>query len=161
MQFGKPLSVTTPSDTEIVIQRGFAALPHLVYACYTQPALIRRWLTGPDGWTMPVCSYEARPGGTYRFEWHGPNNDFLAVSGTIDSIDAPSLIDAQEVFDGEVMGPPYRSQVAFVQQDQSTLATTRLTYVSRAHRDMVAATGMAEGMEMSFSKLDAVLGELD
>lgn len=160
MQFGKPLAVTTPSDTQIVIERGFAAPPHLVYACYTQPPLIRRWLTGPDGWTMPVCSYDARPGGLYRFEWHGPEAATLAVSGTIDAIDAVRHIDSREQFDGDVMGPPYRSELAFAARDEATLVTNRLTYASKTHRDLVAATGMSDGMEMSFSKLDTVLHEL-
>ena len=97
MQLGDPLSVTTPSDTQIVITRGFVAPPHLVYACYTQPSLIRRWLTGPDGWTMPVCTYDARVGGMYRFEWHGPENAFLALSGQISRIDAIRYIDFTHV----------------------------------------------------------------
>jgi uncharacterized protein YndB with AHSA1/START domain len=31
--------------------------------------LIQKWLLGPDGWTMPVCVNEARPGGKIRYEW--------------------------------------------------------------------------------------------
>ena len=46
MAFGGPLTVTTPTDTQIVITRQFDAPRHLVFACYTQPALIRRWLNG-------------------------------------------------------------------------------------------------------------------
>ena len=118
MQFGDPLSVTTPSDTQIVITRGFVAPPHLVYACYTQPSLIRRWLTGPDGWTMPVCTYDARIGGGYRFEWHGPGGEgFLAVSGDINQIEAIRYIDSHELFDGGAMGPAYRAELAFAQEE--------------------------------------------
>ena len=158
MQFGDPLSVTTPTDTQIVITRGFTAPPHLVYACYTQPSLIRRWLTGPDGWTMPVCAYDARPGGSYRFEWHGPGGEgFLAVSGDISQIDTIRYIDSQEVFDGGVMGPAYRAELAFELDGRGTRLLNTLTYTSLAHRDMVAATGMAEGMEMSFRGLDRLL----
>lgn len=158
MQFGDPLSVTTPTDTQIVITRGFTAPPHLVYACYTQPSLIRRWLTGPDGWTMPVCAYDARPGGSYRFEWHGPGGEgFLAVSGDISQIDAIRYIDSQEVFDGGVMGPAYRAELVFELEGRGTRLLNTLTYTSLAHRDMVASTGMAEGMEMSFRSLDRLL----
>lgn len=158
MQFGDPLSVTTPTDTQIVITRGFTAPPHLVYACYTQPSLIRRWLTGPDGWTMPVCAYDARPGGAYRFEWHGPGGEgFLAVSGDISQIDAIRYIDSQELFDGGVMGPAYRAELVFELDDRGTRLLNTLTYTSLAHRDMVAATGMVEGMEMSFRSLDRLL----
>lgn len=160
MTLGDPLSVTTPSENQIVIERGFVAPPHLVYACYTQPSLIRRWLTGPDGWTMPVCTYDARAGGSYRFEWHGPGGDgFLAVSGDISHIDAIRYIDSQEVFDAGVMGPAYRSELLFELEGHGTKLLNTLTYTSQAHRDMVAATGMAEGMETSFQNLDRLLAE--
>ena len=157
MQFGDPLSVSSPSDTELVIERAFVAPPHLVYACYTQPSLIRRWLTGPDGWTMPVCTYDARAGGGYRFEWHGPESAFLAVEGNITAIDAIRYIDAQEQFDAGVMGPAYRSQLEFRLRDQGTLVVNSFTSGTKEHRDMVVATGMAEGMEFSFKSLDRLL----
>lgn len=157
MQFGDPLSVTSPSDTQLVIERAFVAPPHLVYACYTQPSLIRRWLTGPDGWTMPVCTYDAREGGGYRFEWHGPDNAFMAVEGKIGALDAIRYIDAEERFDAGVMGPAYRSELEFRLQDKGTLVVNSFTYESMAHRDMVMATGMAEGMEFSFKSLDRLL----
>lgn len=160
MHLGGPLTIATPSDTEIIIQRAFAAPSHLVYACYTQPPLIRRWLTGPDGWTMPVCSYDARPGGSYRFEWRGPGSEFLAVSGAIEAITVLQHIDSREQFDGGIMGPPYRSELTFTPQDQATLVVNHLTYASPAHRDMAAASGMADGMEMSFHTLDGLLAEL-
>ncbi|WP_297109537.1 SRPBCC domain-containing protein [uncultured Devosia sp.] len=160
MRYGDPLSVTTPTDTQIVIERGFVAPPHLVYACYTQPSLIRRWLTGPEGWTMPVCTYDARVGGSYRFEWHGPDNGFLALSGDIDQIEAIRYIDSQEVFDGGVMGPAYRAELSIAQEEQGTKLVNTLTYTSLAHRDMVASTGMAEGMEMSFQSLDRLLASV-
>ncbi|UYO00656.1 MAG: SRPBCC domain-containing protein [Devosia sp.] len=157
MHPGDPLSVSTPTDQSVVIERSFAAPPHLVYACYTQPGLIRRWLTGPDGWTMPVCSYDARPGGDYRFEWRGPEEGFLALTGKIDSIDAIRYIDSTEQFDAGAMGPSYRSELAFTLKDMGTLVVNTLTYASLAHRDMVVATGMAEGMEQSFQSLDRLL----
>ncbi|MHA6297777.1 SRPBCC domain-containing protein [Devosia sp. CAU 1758] len=142
----------------MVIERGFAAPPHLVYARYTQPSLIRRWLTGPDGWTMPVCTYDARTGGAYRFDWHGPGGEgFLAVSGGISQIDAIRYVDSQEVFDTGVMGPAYRAELLFELDERGTKLVNTLTYTSLAHRDMVAATGMADGMEMSFQSLDRLL----
>jgi uncharacterized protein YndB with AHSA1/START domain len=57
------------------------------------------------------------------------------------------------------MGPAYRAELAFAQEGQGTKLVNTLTYTSLAHRDMVAATGMAEGMEMSFQSLDRLLAE--
>jgi uncharacterized protein YndB with AHSA1/START domain len=158
MRFGDPLSVSTPSDTQIIIERLFVAPPHLVYACNTQPALIRRWLTGPEGWTMPVCTYDARVGGGYRFEWQGQAaEEKLALSGEIKAIEAIRYIDASELFDDGVMGPAYRAELRFELEGQGTRLIQTLTYTSMAHRYMVASTGMAEGMEASFSSLDRLL----
>ena len=39
------------------------------YRAHTEPRLIQKWLLGPEGWTMPVCVSEARPGGKIRYEW--------------------------------------------------------------------------------------------
>jgi Activator of Hsp90 ATPase homolog 1-like protein len=53
----------TEGDTHVVVTRRFAASPEAVYRAHTEPALIQKWLLGPDGWTMPVCVSEPRPGG--------------------------------------------------------------------------------------------------
>ena len=46
-------------------------MPHheAVYRAHTDPKLIQKWLLGPEGWTMPVCINEAKPGGNIRYEW--------------------------------------------------------------------------------------------
>src|SRR5437899_981036 len=63
------VNVTTPGDREIVMTRVFAAPRRLVFDCYTKPDLIRRWLTGPDGWTFVTCDNDLTVGGTFRWVW--------------------------------------------------------------------------------------------
>ena len=41
----------------------------LVFEAWTRPALVRRWLLGPSGWSMPVCEIDLRIGGRYQFVW--------------------------------------------------------------------------------------------
>ena len=55
--------VSTPSPTEIRIERRFAFPPERLFAAHTDPALIREWMLGPGGWTMPVCEVDLRVGG--------------------------------------------------------------------------------------------------
>ncbi len=55
---------TTPSDREIVATRVVDAPRRLVWEAWTNPEHVPRWLLGPDGWTMPVCEIDLRPGGT-------------------------------------------------------------------------------------------------
>src|SRR5690242_13139923 len=63
------LTLTTEGDTHVVVTRRFAAPPEAVYRAHTDPNLVQQWLLGPEGWTMPVCVCEARPGGKIRYEW--------------------------------------------------------------------------------------------
>ena len=57
------MTLTTEGERHVVVTRRFAAPPEAVYRAHTEPKLIQKWLLGPDGWTMPVCVNEARPGG--------------------------------------------------------------------------------------------------
>jgi len=61
------LTLKTEGDRYVVVTRRFAATPAALYRAHTEPALIQKWLLGPDGWSMPVCISEARPGGKIRF----------------------------------------------------------------------------------------------
>src|SRR5581483_6422961 len=63
------LTLSTEGDTHVVVTRRFAASPEAVYRAHTEPELIQQWLLGPEGWTMPVCISEAKPGGRIRYEW--------------------------------------------------------------------------------------------
>jgi uncharacterized protein YndB with AHSA1/START domain len=62
-------TLRTEGDKHVVVTRRFATSPEAVYRAHTEPRLLQKWLLGPDGWTMPVCVDEARPGGKIRYEW--------------------------------------------------------------------------------------------
>jgi Activator of Hsp90 ATPase homolog 1-like protein len=62
------LTLKTEGNTHVVVTRRFAAPPEAVYRAHTDPKLIQKWLLGPEGWTMPVCINDARPGGKMRYE---------------------------------------------------------------------------------------------
>ena len=63
------MTIKTEGDKHVVVTRHFAASPEAVYRAHTEPRLIQKWLLGPDGWTMPVCISEARPGGKIWYVW--------------------------------------------------------------------------------------------
>ena len=75
------LTLKTEGDTHLVITRRFAAPPEAVYRAHTDPKLIQKWLLGPDGWTMPVCINEARPGGKFRYEWANGKGGGFYITG--------------------------------------------------------------------------------
>ena len=160
MGFGGPLTVTTPADTQIVITRQFDAPRHLVFACYTQPALIRRWLNGAEGWIMTVCEFEARVGGKYRYEWKAPSGYVMGLGGVVREIEPVERLVSAELFDEDWTGGETVSTLRFDEQDGRTTLVNTLNYSSKEARDGALKTPMAEGMEFGFSKLDTVLAEL-
>src|SRR5260370_30915373 len=63
------LKLTTQGDREIVMTREFKAPRRLVFDAFTKPELVKQWLLGPPGWSMPVCAIDLKVGGRYRYLW--------------------------------------------------------------------------------------------
>ncbi|QQR34690.1 SRPBCC family protein [Devosia oryziradicis] len=160
MVFGDPLTVTTPTDTQIVITRHFDAPRHLVFACYTQPALIRRWLNGAEGWIMTVCEFDARVGGRYRYEWKAPDGYVMGMGGVVTAFEPVSHVASAELFDDDWTGGETVSKLDFDETSGRTTLVNTITYASKDARDGALKTPMAEGMEFGYKKLDTVLAEL-
>ena len=160
MTFGGPLTITLPADNQIVITRQFNAPRHLVFACYTQPALIRRWLNGAEGWIMTVCEFDARVGGKYRYEWKAPSGYVMGMGGVVTAIEPVSHVASAELFDDDWTGGETVSTLDFDEESGRTTLVNTITYSSKEARDGALATPMAEGMEYGYTKLDTVLAEL-
>src|SRR5882762_6535718 len=93
------LEVTTPTDREIAMTRVFDAPRGLVFDAFTKPELVRRWLLGPSGWTMPVCEIDLRVGGRYRYVWRKPGVPDMGMGGVFREIVPAERIVATESFD--------------------------------------------------------------
>ena len=154
------VEVTTPSDSEIVVSRDFDAPRSLVYLAFTKSELVKRWLLGPPGWTMPVCDIELRVGGKYHYRWRSDAGDHeFGVVGTFDKIDPEIRLNTTESMDGA----PHHNKALIETSFTDLGSKTRVVYVmdfgTKAARDAAAATGMTDGMETSFKLLDQLLAE--
>ena len=98
------IEVTTPSDREVRTSRSFKAPRTLVWDCHTQPDLIRKWMLGPPGWSMPVCSIDLKVGGKYRYVLEGPNGMTMGFGGHYVEIVYPERIVTKELFDQDWTG---------------------------------------------------------
>ena len=155
-----PLTVFTQGDTEIVVTREFDAPRELVFDCWTVPALIKRWLSGPTGWTMPFCEFDARVGGKWRFVSKGPDGMEMAHGGTITELVRPERMVTTELYDVDWTGGETLNTNVFTDIGGGrSLSTLTVRYPSKEARDGARATPMAEGMEMGFQKLDELLKE--
>lgn len=150
-----PPTITMPSDLEIWIVRSFDAEPSMIFDCMTRPELVRRWMLGPPGWTMPVCEIDLRIGGAYRYVWRNESGEDMGMGGVFQEIDQPDRLVSTEQFDGA--GEPSLVTSAFVAEGGGTTLTTVVLYPSKAARDAMAASGMAQGMEAGYARLDALV----
>jgi uncharacterized protein YndB with AHSA1/START domain len=151
------LEVTTPSDREIVMKRVFDAPRSSVFDAFTKPELIKRWLLGPDGWSMPVCEVDLNVGGTYHYVWRNDADaSEFGFNGRYREIVRPERIVHVESMDGN----PGEALITttFVEGNGTTTVTMTMQHESREVRDMVLATGMDEGVARSYDRLDEVLG---
>ena len=159
----QPAQVSFPSDRDVEVTRSFRAPRRLVYEAYTTPDLMKRWLLGPPGWSMPVCEMDVRKGGRFRWRWRSDaDGSEFGFHGEFLEVDEPALLRHTEHYDpgdiGGTMGEkPARVTTRFEERNGGTLLTTLIEYASKEERDAAVATGMTDGMEASYQLLDEVL----
>ena len=157
----KPAEVTVPSEREVRVTRQFNAARQLVYDAHTRPELVRKWQTGYPGWDMTVCEMDARVGGKYKWQWKNQEDGKqFGFFGTFTRVNAPSHITHEEYFDpGDMdytmpVGDPCVVSLDLSEENGVTTLVCTMTFVSREARDSAVATGMTDGMEYSYSRLD-------
>ena len=158
-------AVTLPSDSQVEVRRSFKAPRALVYRAYSEPELVRRWMLGPPGWTMPVCEVDMRVGGTYRWRWRSEQDGSeFGFTGVFREVDAPRRVVHTEAFDPGTTGDGYPGEavvtITFEEDGGITTVTTNIDFGSREARDAAMSTGMTDGMEMSYQRLDTELQAL-
>ena len=150
------LTLKTEGDTHIVITRRFAAPPEAVYRAHTDPKLIQQWCLGPEGWTMPVCINEARPGGKIRYEWANEKGSGFYLTGEFLELKPYSKIVHVERMHLPDPTPDNHVETRFQPDGTGTLMTMRMTLPDEQTRKMMLATGMERGMEASYVRLESV-----
>lgn len=151
--------VVANGDREVVVTREFNAPRTLVYEAITKPELVKRWLGKRNGWTMPVCEMDLRVGGKYRWVWRGPNDVEMGMGGVYREIVPNERIVSTEKFDQSWYPGEALDTVALVERGGKTTMTTTVQYESKAARDAVLQTPMADGMAEGYDVLDTVLAE--
>lgn len=158
--------VSMTSDREVQVTRSFKAPRALVFRAFTEPELIRRWMLGPPGWSMPVCEMDLRVGGTYRWRWRSDSDGKeFGFAGTFREVQPPSRLVHTERYDPGTVGDSYPTAgetmitTTFTEEGGTTTITTVMEYGSKEARDAAVKTGMTNGMEQSYQLLDRILLE--
>ena len=150
------LSLRTDGERYVIITRRFKASPEAVYRAHIEPKIMQKWLLGPDGWTMPVCISEAKPGGKLRCEWlDGKGGDFY-LTGEYVTLEPFRRIVHIERMHLPDPTPDNHVETVFEPDGTGTLMTMRMTLPNAEARAAMLATGMEEGMEASYARFESM-----
>ena len=161
------VTISTPTDREIVIVRDFGAPREMVWDSMTSPALLRRWLSGPPGWSMGACEGELRAGGPFRWTWRGPSGEEMVMHGVNLEVVLYERIVRTESFEHCCDSQPDVNVGTLVLEDlkgdggggsmQKTRLRLSLLYPSKAARDRALESGATAGMAAGYDRLDVLL----
>ena len=153
------MTLKTEGDLYVVVTRRFAAPPEAVYRAHTEPELIRKWMLGPPGWTMPVCITDPRPGGKIRFEWtNGNGGGFYLTGENLEMVPYTRLVHVERMHLPDPT-PDNHVETVFAPDGAGTLMTMRMTLPDANTRAQMLATGMEHGMEASYVRLEEIFQE--
>ena len=150
------------AEREIVVTRVFDAPRRLVFDAFTKPDMLKHWMLGPDGWSMPVCEMDLRAGGAYRWVWQSDaDGKRFGVAGVFREVVAPERIVHTERFDPPWYPGEAEVTILFVEKAGKTTFTMTIAYSSRDTRDGAVKSGMEKGMARSYDRLETLLASTD
>ena len=150
------MTLKTEGETHVIVTRRFAASPEAVYRAHTDPKLIQQWMLGPEGWTMPVCINDPRPGGKIRFEWTNGKGGFYLTGEYVELQPYSRIVHVERMHLPDPT-PDNHVETRFEADGTGTLMTMRMTLPDEKTRAAMLATGMERGMEASYARLEGLL----
>lgn len=154
---GPATSAQLLDDTRVRVSRVIRGSVEQVWRTHHEASLVQRWLLGPDGWTMPVCELAAVVGGSYRYEWESADGaERFGFEGELLESEPPHREVTTERMIG-TDGPSTVNEMTLRPVAGGTLLSFVITYPSREVRDENLATGMTDGMETSYARLESLL----
>lgn len=145
-------------DTHVRITRLIDGPRELVWRAHHERDLLKKWLLGPDGWTMTVADPATAVGDAYRYAWEqdGAPETAFGFEGEALQMDAPRRSVTTERMSG-TEGPSTINDLQLYEEDGATLLTLLIEYPDKETRDAILATGMTEGMETSYARLESTM----
>jgi uncharacterized protein YndB with AHSA1/START domain len=149
------LTVTTPSDREIVMTREFQAPRTLVFEAFSKPEHLEKWW-GPRKYTNVVFEVDFRPGGAWRIVQRDPEGNEFGFHGEIREVVPPERIVQTFEFEG-MPGHVSTETATFEERSGKTLVTARSVFDSKEDRDGMLQSGMEEGAGETYDRLEEYL----
>lgn len=154
------LKVSAPTDTTIVLTRTFHAPRIRVWEAMFTPERMRRWILLPPGWIMTECHCDAKVGGALRMASRTDDADpAMTLEGVFTEVvphERAVHTESMALGSGEVVGSLVETHEFHEDADGTGMRITQ-EYPSKAARDGALESGMIEGMEAGYRRLDALL----
>ena len=154
----KALTVTLPSDTQLLITRELDAPRHLVYRAWTTPELVRRWWSGQRG-TMTVVEIDLRVGGAWRYVMEAHGGFEVAFHGEFREIVENERIVMTEIYEAEP-GEGALDTITFTDLEGRTRLEMLMELPTQEARDMVLNSGMEVGIREQMEILEQLARSL-
>jgi uncharacterized protein YndB with AHSA1/START domain len=153
------LTITTPGEREILWTRVLSAPRHLVFEALSRPELLKRWLSGPPGWSMVDCENDLRVGGSFRHVWRGPEGMQMVMSGIYREVVPPERIVRTESMElgCESQAGEQLATMELTEEGGRTTLTITVLYPTKEARDATIASGMERGVAASYDRLADLL----
>ena len=154
----KAIVTAKPGESIITIERTFAASKAKLFAAMTTKSKLEKWWLGP-GHNVRIDQLDVRDGGTWKFVQTAGDHEF-AFHGSYHEVGPDRVVQTMEF-----SGLPERGHVAMERMELIAIDanTTKLrvtsAFFSVADRDGMVQSGMEDGMNQSYDRLDAVLKE--
>jgi len=144
----------------IVAVREFDAPRELVWQAWTDPKHLAQWW-GPNGFTTTTSSYDARPGGVWRFVMHGPDGRDYQNRITFEEVVKPERIVYRHGGGADVEPVQFQTTVTFEDIGGKTRLTMHMLFPSAAERDRVIKEyGADKGLVQTLARLAEHLAKL-
>lgn len=158
---GRGTELQLIGDRAARVSRVIRGTVEQVWRAHMDADLLRRWQLGPDGWTMPICEVATEVGQHHRSGWQNTaDGQQFGFTGELLEVSAPyRAVTTEKMWtpeDPEAAGSPEtRNELTLTPVEGGTLLSLLITYPDTATRDMVLATGMVDGMEASYARLES------
>ncbi len=150
--------IAEPGVPQIVITREFDASRDLLFRAHTDPELLIQWL-GPHRLTMTIDRFDARDGGTWRYTHRDVDGTEYGFHGIFHG--TPSLDGIVQTFEFEgAPGHVSLETLTFEERGGKTLLRNNSVYQSVADRDAMVQSGMEEGLNEGYERLDELIAQL-
>ena len=153
-----PMTITTPADRQMRVERTFDAPRDQVWRAWTEPDLIKQWWG--RGRMLSIERMEVRKGGHWRFRVEG-DHATEGFEGRYREVTPPHHFTWTFEWDG-MPGYVIVERIELVDLgDNRTKVVTTAQFFTNEERDGFMMSGVEKGMGESYLALDRLLAGME